>query len=121
MAIKIQVEKPVIPIELGKLKFEFDITDENIERFKEGADKVQKEFESIVGDDLDASKAALKKGFDYILGEGTFDKIYDMSPSVVIVMNYFKAVTEGIGNELDKRTGNTAQQKAQKYIKSKKK
>ena len=121
MAIKIKTEKPVIPIEIGKLKFEFDISDESIKNFRDGAEEVQKDFESMKGDDLETAKKALKKGFEYILGEGSFEKIYEQTPSVVTVSQYFEAVVQGIDEELKKRTGNTQQQKAQKYLQNKKK
>ena len=33
MAIKIQTEKPEIPVEIGNLRFSFDLSDESIKKF----------------------------------------------------------------------------------------
>jgi len=121
MAIKIQTEKPVIPIELGELKFEFELTDENIKRFYDTQDEIRKEFEEMNGDDLESTKEIVKKAFDYILGDGAFDKIYEVSPSIIIVVKYFQQIVEGLEVELLERAENTVQQKAKKYLANKKK
>lgn len=127
MAIKIQTEKPVIPIEIGKLKFEFDVSDESVKKFRENGTKIQKELESIEIDEdddkaLEQSKDVLKRGFELMLGEGAFEAIYKVSPSVVIVMNYLGQIAEGIEQELGNMGFSQSQQeKAQKYLKSKKK
>lgn len=121
MAIKIQTEKPVIPIEIGNLTFEFEITDENVKRFHLTQDEIKKEFEQIKGDDYEKARETIKKAFDYILGDGAFEKIYELSPSIIVVSKYLNAVAEGLKEEIPKRTGITQQQKAQKYIRNKKK
>ncbi|TMZ64705.1 hypothetical protein EMG21_29245, partial [Klebsiella pneumoniae] len=80
MAIKIQTEKPEIPVEIGNLRFSFDVSDESIKKFRKEALEVQKEFHSItVSEDddeaLEQAKSVLKRGFELILGEGAFEKI----------------------------------------------
>ena len=99
MAIKIQTEEPVIPIEIGELRFEFKLTDDNIQRLYDAHDDVKKEFENI-----------------NILGEGAFDKIYKISPSIIIVVKYFWQITEGLEGEILKKAGKTAQKKVEKYL-----
>lgn len=121
MAIKIQTEKPVIPIEIGDLNFEFEVTDENIRRFYDSYDEVKKELEKVTGDDFESTKQVIAKAFDYILGEGAFNKIYEVSPSLIIITKYFWSIVEGLEEELVKKAGNSAQQKAQKYLAKKKK
>lgn len=126
MAVKIQTEKPVIPIEIGKLKFEFDISDESIKSFREEALKAEKEFHSISVNEedekaLEQARNVLKRAYDLFFGEGAFEKIYELSPSVMICMNYFVQIVEGIESELNKRgLSQSAQEKAKKYLAKKK-
>ena len=125
MAIRIQTEKPVIPIELGDLKFEFDVSDESVKKFREDATKVQKELTNITVEDedkaLELTKDVLKRGYDLILGEGAFEKVYNLSPSVLITMKYLEQIVEGIAAEL-KALGfeQSSQEKAKKYLAKKK-
>lgn len=126
MAIKIQTKKTEIPIEIGELKFAFDVSDESIQNFREEALRIQKEFHEIgpdVDDEkaLEQAKAVLKKGFDMMLGEGAFEKIYKLSPSVVICAQYFSQLVQGIEVELQNMGFSESQQEiAQKYIRKKK-
>lgn len=123
MAIKIQTKKPEIPIEIGDLKFSFDVTDESIKKFREKAVEIQKEFHSIgkTDDDnvaLEKVKDVLKRGFDLMLGKGTFEKIYDLSPSIMICMDYFVQIVEGIEQELqNRRYTDTPKENVEKYLK----
>lgn len=125
LAIRIQTEKPVIPIELGDLKFEFDVSDESVKKFREDATKVQKELTNITVEDedkaLELTKDVLKRGYDLILGEGAFEKVYNLSPSVLITMKYLEQIVEGIAAEL-KALGfeQSSQEKAKKYLAKKK-
>ena len=126
MAIKIQTKKPEIPVEIGELKFTFDVSDESIQNFREEALRIQKEFNDI-GPDIDDEKAleqakvVLKKGFYMMLGEGAFEKIYELSPSVMICAQYFAQIVQGIEDELKNMGFPESQQEvAQKYIRKKK-
>lgn len=126
MAIIIQTEQPVIPVQLGALAFEFNVSDESVKDFRKNALKTQKELESlsISNDDeqsLEQAKDVLRRGFDLMLGEGAFDQIYKQTPSVVIVMKYLAQIGEGIAEELNKMGFTESQQeKAKKYLASKK-
>lgn len=126
MSIKIQTQKPEIPVEIGDLKFSFDVSDESIKKFRNEAIKVQKELEEIAISDnddeaLEQAKEALKRGFEIMLGEGSFKKIYDISPSLVLCMQYFVQIAIGIEEEL-KNMGFSQSQKdlAKKYLAQKK-
>lgn len=121
LAIKIQTQTPVIPIEIGDLTINFEYTDENIKRLYDHHDKMQKEIEKIKSDDLESAKEILRKSFDFLLGEGTFEKIYAISPSIIIVTDYYFQIVEGLFEEISKKAGNTAQQKIEKYLQGKKK
>lgn len=121
MAIRIQTEKPVIPIEIGDVHLEFEITDENIKRFYDTQDQMQKELQKIQGDDFESAKKVLQKSLDYFLGDGSFDKIYEVSPSIIVITKYFWAIVEGLEGEIINKAEATSKQKAQKYIRNKKK
>lgn len=126
MAIKIQTKKSEIPIEIGDEKFAFDVSDESIKNFREEALKVQKEFHSIGADvddetALEEARKALKRGFNVMLGEGAFEKIYALSPSVMICMQYFVQLAEGIEHELQNMGLSESQAElAKKYLAAKK-
>src|SRR5690625_150449 len=105
LAIKIQTRDTFIPVELGDLTLKFHVTDESIVNFRKEALKVQQELEKFNDSDndeelLNQAKEALKHGFDVFFGRGSFEKVYDISPSVVIVMSYFEQIVEGIAEEL---------------------
>lgn len=126
MAIKIQTKKTEIPVEIGDLEFAFDTSDESIKKFRKEALKVQEEFHSI-GADVDSdtaveeAKKALKRGFDMMLGEGAFEKVYDLSPSVMTCMQYFIQLAEGIEQELQNMGLSESQAElAKKYLAAKK-
>ncbi len=119
MAIRIQTEKPVIPIELGSLNFEFEITDENIQRLYQSLDRYEEEAKAIKEEDLEGAKNAIRKGMDFLLGEGTFDKIYEEFPSTIAVSNYFIQIAEGLEREIAKKSGQSNQQKADRYLQNK--
>src|SRR5690606_40514996 len=117
MAIKIQTQTPVIPIEIGDLTINFEYTDENIKRLYDHHDKMQKEIEKIKSDDLESAKEILRKSFDFLLGEGTFEKIYAISQSIIIVRVYYCQIVESLFEEITKKEGNTAHQKIEKNLK----
>src|SRR5690606_39392192 len=53
---------------------------------------------------MEKVKEVLQKGFDTILGEGAFKKIYDMTPSVFLLMRYFEQLAAGLAEELKNRS-----------------
>lgn len=117
MAIKIQTQKPEIPIEIGDLKFAFDISDESVENFHKNAQEVIGELSKLKDDDVKAAREVIRKGYDFILGEGSFEKVYEISPSVVICMQYLFQIAEGIEQELKQRGFLPEQEQlAQKYL-----
>ena len=123
--IKIQTETPSIPIEIGALKFKFDTSDESIQSFYKNANSIQEEMNSLEveeGKEIETAQKVLRKGYDLMLGEGAFDKIYKQSPSVNLCMKYFFQLSESIGQELDNMGLTESQQtKIEKYLQTKKK
>ena len=127
MAIKIQTEKSEIPIEIGDLEFAFDMTDESVIAFRENGRRIQEELGKLQIDEdddetLDQVKDILKRGYDLILGDGAFEKVYELSPSVIVCMNYLEQIVIGIEQELNKKGFSLSQkEKVQKYIQNKNK
>ncbi|WP_077616881.1 hypothetical protein [Caenibacillus caldisaponilyticus] len=120
MAIKIEKKQTEIPIEIGDLKFAFDVTDESIQRFRENAIKIQQELEVINDEeeDFNKTKDILKKGFDVILGDGAFERVYQMTPSIPYLLNYFIQLVDGLTEELNDI--GAFQERANKYLRKKK-
>lgn len=127
MAIKIEERKPEIPVEIGPLKFSFKVTDESILEFRKNGLQIQKELETLQidegnEDDIEVVKDILKRGFDLMLGEGAFEKIYELTPSVVLLMDYFAQLSSGIADELEKMGApDVLKRRAERYIGKKKK
>ena len=123
MAIRIEEQKPEIPVEIGELKFSFKVTDEAVLEFRKNALEVAKKLNNIElkeGEEeaLKATQDALRHGFDAILGEGAYNKLYEMTPSVVLLMRYFEQLAAGLSDEL-KALGlsNAIDKRAKKYLK----
>lgn len=127
MAIKIEEKKPEIPIEIGPLHFKFLVTDESVLQFRKKGVEIQQELEKVeqIEDDdkkaLEQTKDVLRRGFDLILGDGAFEKLYEMTPSVPCLMDYFVQLGDGIHEELQALGAyKSVQKRAEKYIKRKK-
>jgi len=121
LAIKIEKKQTEIPIEIGDLKFAFDVTDESIKNFRENAIKIQMELEGLENkedENLELSKDILRKGFDLMLGEGAFEKIYQMTPSIPYLLNYFIQLVDGLTEEINDI--GAIQERANKYLRKKK-
>ena len=123
MTIRIEEQKPEIPVEIGELKFSFKVTDEAVLGFRKNALEVAEKLSSIElkgGEEevLKAAQDALRHGFDAILGEGAYNKLYEMTPSVVLLMRYFEQLAAGLSDEL-KALGlsNALDKRAKKYLK----
>lgn len=120
-AIKIQTETSVIPVIIGDLELGFEVTDENIQKLHNLSDKVQAEIEEVKTEDIEGAKEILKKTFDFLLGEGTFDNIYKVSPSVIIVTRYLYTIIEKLEDAVLEKAGKTSHDKIQKYLQQKNK
>src|SRR5690625_7687695 len=121
MAIKIQTKRNYLPIEIGDLTLEFDMTDENIERLYNTHEEMAKKFDKVDTNSPEKAREILKEAFDYILGEGAFEKIYALSGSIITTTEYFEAITLAIRDKVQERTVQTSQQQSQHYLKNKKK
>lgn len=127
MAIKIQTKDSYIPIFLGDLEIRFDISDDSLTKLRKGASKVQEELDAIKEPEdeekaMEEMKGVLKRGFDFLYGEGTFEKVYEITPSVMVCFEYFQQMTDATFKELDKRGLSPSQKdKAKQYLAKKNK
>lgn len=121
MAIKIQTRQTGIPVEIGDLQFFFDTSDASIETLLANHQKVVDEISNIKEGDDEGAKKALKKGFDLLLGEGAFKKIYNQTSSTIECTRQLFELLQAITQELNPMNGLTQQEKAQKYLKTKNK
>ena len=122
MAIRIEEQKPEIPVEIGELKFTFKVTDEAVLNFRKESLRLKEELEKIQAAEEDETnvekvRELLRQGFDAFLGEGAFEKIYEMSPSVMVVSRYFAQLVLGISDEIERMGADKALEKrAKKYL-----
>lgn len=127
MAIKIEEKKPEIPIEIGPLEFKFLVTDDSVLKFRKEAVLIQQELEKVEVEEneekaLEQVRNALEQGFNLILGDGAFEKVYELTPSVPYLMNYFIQLTDGLHQELKNlRAYKAIDERAKRYKKKKKK
>ena len=122
MAIRIEEQKPEIPVEIGDLKFTFKVTDEAVLNFRKESLRLKEELEKIQAAEEDETnvekvRELLRQGFDAFLGEGAFEKIYEMSPSVMVISRYFAQLVLGISDEIERMGADKALEKrAKKYL-----
>lgn len=122
MAIKIQTQETSIPVEFGNLNFAFDVSDASIEKFRTNALQVKEELEKISVENLpeneliSRAKDVLRKGYDMTLGEGAFEKIYEQTPSILVLMGCFTDLYDSLDPEINRIMGTSTQQKAEKYL-----
>lgn len=126
MAIKIQTKQTFIPIEIGdELTLKFDLSDEAMLNLEKKVTDVQRSFAEVDENDSDEEaiekvKNIIRSAFDEIFGEGTFDKVYAISPSTLIVAEYFMQIAQGLQKEMRERGFiTTSQDKVEKYLQHK--
>lgn len=122
MVIKINTTKAGIPVEIGELKFTFDTSDDALTRLAETGETFMDDLSKIKGNDLEATKEALRRGFDFLLGPSSFDQIYKQTPSAIQCIKILEQLYISLTVELE-AAGNkyTQQEKAEHYLKQKQK
>ena len=69
------------------------------------------------GEVIDLVKQVLTEGFDFMLGEGTFEKLYKQTPSVIKLTNVFKQLSDSLKEELESAGIEESQKElGQKYL-----
>lgn len=125
MAKVIKIRQNYIPVlfedDNGELKHElrFYKTDDNIERLTKIGPTIEKLQKDIQKNEengnvtLKQAKKLLKESMNGIFGEGSFEKLYKINPSVFIVVEYYILAIGAVVEELDE-IGNTAE--LEKYL-----
>lgn len=122
MAIKIKKQETFIPIEVGDVKLKFDYNDNSLTEVRTELLKTQKKIGRIEGDEMDEkavedAKEILTEAMDAMFGEGAFEKLYEMTPSIIVVLEYFSLMVDGITEELRKKGLETdIEQRQNKYL-----
>lgn len=130
-AIRIQTEETVIPVIIGEVELEFKADDDSlnlimdaVEKFNEKGDKLDKKIkdeELDYKEEFEVTKDFARESMDYLLGEGAFDKMYEQTPSLKLVIKYFLEIAESLKVELEAQGIDTDQnEKMKKYIKDSK-
>ena len=57
-----------------------------------------------IEDDLEEANKIAKKAADSLFGEGSYEKLYELNPSIFVVMNYIFQIAIGIKEELESET-----------------
>lgn len=83
----------------------FNKTDENIDKFwNKYKDVSPIEADEIEKQGLEGAKNYLKEIMDDLFEEGTFDRLYKINPSILILSAYFVEFTIAIRNELEEES-----------------
>lgn len=113
MAIKIQTRETLIPIQVGDLTFQYSITDESKATLRKNLNTMQKELkktknalkalkEDSFEQEMKLTKSIVKQAVDAVLGEGSCEQLYKLSPSTEIVVYYFIQIMQGLLDEISK-------------------
>lgn len=81
----------------------FDKSDDAMQRMLKQGEKVTssaKIADTEDQDQIERTRVVLKEAYDDIFGEGSFDKIYKINPSVAIMTNYLVEIMNGIFAEM---------------------
>lgn len=105
----IQLKKTVIDIPFEKdgetvLTLHFDRSDAHVKQFYSLLDNLEKKVVSLEEKEnleWQDTEATIKEITDAMLGEGSFEEIYQLNPSLSIVTQYLYMIAIGIKEELE--------------------
>lgn len=101
-ALNINVERTEFPVTLSGLNFFFDCSAEHIEEYKVKYAEVEKKLNELKDDDdIESKKEALGLGYDVMLGDGAFSKLYKEVPDLIAWINAFFDLASGIAQNID--------------------
>lgn len=118
--IKLQSNFIEFPFENNEGKtvliLKFDKSDDNIKKLEKSIDQFEKEEKKLMAKQnatFEDGKKVFKKSIDSVFGEGSFDAMFDLSPSTLIIKEYFAQMVEGIFDEIN---NDKTQKKLDKYL-----
>ncbi|AUJ85472.1 hypothetical protein CXM95_08445 [Enterococcus sp. CR-Ec1] len=111
--VKIQVKLTQLPIEIGEHTFYVDTSEKGAEAFwklvsgyasksAKITEKVEKETITPERADKQAKKE-LERVIDQLLGDGAFEKLYELSPEYIFISEYYMEICSAVGEELGGR------------------
>ena len=106
MAIKVNLESTVIPVEIGDLKFQIDVTDEKYESFIKNFNEFLEKIETLdeeKSEDIARLKEFVKEIYDELLGVGAYKKTYEKMPNISFVARTLANVVTQLVAEMDQR------------------
>ncbi|SET33295.1 hypothetical protein SAMN04487821_11020 [Enterococcus malodoratus] len=122
-ALNITVERTGFPVSLAGLDFFFDCSAEHIEEYEVKYTEVERKLKELEDDgDIESKKEALGLGYDVMLGEGAFKKLYEKVPDLIAWINAFFDLAGGIAqniNEFKNDQENKSKDLEKKYLKKK--
>jgi hypothetical protein len=140
MAMNFNVEVDIVPVTINGETFNFDATEENLIKFfdfekdvRERGKKLKNEFKKVQDNEFNDSE--YKKVFDlaikdlainynFLFGEGSFDRLYKVVPSFSKLIDLLDPICEGIVSEINniqKKRNKEMEKKEAKYLIDKKK
>lgn len=97
------------------LTLHFDKSDDSINRLFSMSDELEKLSKKLEKNaSLDDAKEFVKITYDKLFGEGTFEKVYELSHSTINSVIYLLQISQGIQDELEQEE---IQNLAKKYKK----
>ena len=124
MAIKINLESTVIPVEIGDLKFQIDISDEQYDAFSKTFNVFLEEMRHLGAEeeeDLVLIREKQEKVYNILLGEGAFGAIYERIPSIASTLGILNQIVVYLEEELAQRLVGQPIKKVEKPKSTKKK
>ena len=106
MAIKINLESTKIPVEIGDLKFEIDVTDEKYEAFIQNFNAFLSKMESLdeeKSEDIALLKTMVSEVYEELLGTGSYEQIYAKMPNIAFVASVLIKVVTQLMQVMDER------------------
>lgn len=121
--VKLKSKDIIIPFEDTNgeivLELSFKRDDSILVEIIESIEEVTKKFESYEKSEeftYETAKERVKEAIDTWLGDGVFDKLFNLSPSVTMVIDLVSEIVIILGEELGNIT-RQKQQKINKYLK----
>ena len=114
MAIKINLESTVIPVEIGDMKFEIDVTDEKYEAFIKNFNVFLSKMEVLdenKSEDVAQLKVMVKEIYDELLGAEAYEQIYAKMSNIAFVSGVLVSVVKQLMEEMDQKTAPKSQLK----------
>ena len=106
MAIKVSLESTKIPVEIGDLKFEIDVTDEKYEAFIEKFNNFLAKIEFLSEEkveDMTLLKTMVSEVYEELLGMGSYEKIYSKMPNIGFVSSALVSIVTQLIKEMEQR------------------